>query len=443
MISLNYRYFLLILTMLTLTACGSTWFGEKEEPPLPGERISVLELQNSLEAGDVALTAQGFIVSDAWENQFWPQKGGYANHNMQNLVLNTGALKKAWSADIGDGNTDRLPLTSQPIVANGMLFTLDSKSHLKAMNAKTGKQIWQRNLKPSKEDYVIGGGLAYGEDMLFATTGRDDVYALNPENGEPYWRVRIISPARAAPTVLDGKLYITTLDNRLLTMDTKTGSVLWDHQGLAETSALLGGASPAANSNVVLTAYSSGEIFALRPENGSVAWFDNLTSVRNVTNLSKISDIRALPVLDRGLVVAVSYGGQMVAIDERTGERIWQRDLSSAETPWIAGNLIFVITADNKMVALGRDSGTYAWITPLREFENQKDNIGAVSWTAPVLAGGRLILFNSLGEAAEINPENGELIRNWEIKSGVSIAPIVAGGMLYVLADNGTIYAYE
>ncbi len=430
-----------ILAMVLVTGACSTIgdLFEEADKPLPGERVSILELEKELEPDDPSLTATGFVAPSPWRNEFWPQEGGYPSHSMQNLALSEGELKKQWRTDIGHGATGRLPLTAQPIIVEGRAFTLDTDSNLSAFNINNGKKIWKVNVRAKDEDDpVIGGGVAYSNGLLFVTAGYDELLAINPDNGEAVWRAKIPTPSRAAPTIMGDRVFVTTLDNRVFALDFKTGQILWEHAALGESVGLIGAASPAASQNIVVPVFSSGEIFALRVENGSVAWSDNLSSLRGGGGLTSLTDITGLPVMDNGLVIAISYSGKMVAIDERTGSRVWQREISGSQTPWVAGNMVFVTSADNKLVALSRDSGSIVWVTDLNTLDED------AVWTLPVLAGGRLIVANSEGRVAEYAPESGELIRDWKVGGGgVSIAPVVAGETLYILTNSGSLTAYK
>ncbi|MCB1532832.1 MAG: PQQ-binding-like beta-propeller repeat protein [Alphaproteobacteria bacterium] len=423
---------------LSITACSM--FGDEEEIPLEGERISVLELEQVLEPDDAVLEAQGLIAPAPWKNSFWPQSGGYPNHSMQNLDLSPDALTKIWSVSIGSGSSDEIPLTASPVLVDGEIFTLDSKSHLRAFNIQNGKQVWETNIDNKEEDdHVISGGISYASGVLYVANGYNEILAVHPANGEIFWRTRLPAPSRAAPTVLNGRLYVTTLDNRLLALNAKDGSTLWEHQAFSETASLLGAASPAANYDVVIPAFSSGEITALRVENGSVAWSDNLSNLKKLGGLSGISDIRALPVIDKGIVFAISFGGRMVAIDERTGSRIWQREIGSGNTPWVAGNHVFVLTTENQLVALGRETGSIRWV---KKIENE-DRDPHFFMSGPIMAGGRLILAGKGGLVLEIDPNNGDTIRSWDAGGSVAIPPIVAGGVLYLLSEKGKLTAYK
>lgn len=428
---------------LLLSGCGvNDMFRQKGKIPIKGERISVLELQKSLEPDDALLEAKGLITPAEWKNEFWPQNGGYPNHSMQNLALDIGSLELIWQSDIGRGSSDEIPLVAQPIVVDGRVFTLDTEFHVRAFSVEDGETLWSSNIKHKEEgDVVIGGGLAFADATLFATNGFNEILAINPISGEILWRQELPAPSRAAPTVIDGRIFIKTLDNRLLALSSKDGSLIWEHLGLNESAGLIGAASAAANFDIVVPVFSSGEVTALRVENGSVGWSDNLANVRRFGGLESLSDIRALPVIDKGLVIAISFGGRMVAIDESTGNRVWQREIGGAQTPWIAGNHVFVISTDNELVALGRDDGVIRWVTQLDRYEDEDDKEDKIIWTGPLLAGGRLIVAGSNGDLVTVDPNNGNVLTIDNYKQDFSIAPVIAGGTLYLLSESGKLLA--
>ena len=417
-------------------------FGDKNLPPLPGERISILQLQQEL-TPNAALQKEPVILPEAWNNTFWPQAGGYPNHAMGQLMLGKN-LKEAWSVSIGAGGGRRNPLIVQPIVAGGTVFTLDTDGRVTAFNFADGKQKWRvSSLPPGEEDSgYIGGGLAYSSEKLYVTNGYKQLVCINPATGSIVWRSAVPSPARAAPTVVDGRVYLITLDNRLMVFSAADGTPLWNYAGVAETTNLLGSVSPAVNASLVVMPMSSGEIVGLRTENGQVVWQDNLSAVRRAGALSAIADIRGQPVIDQGLVYAASYSGRMVAIDEISGQRVWQREIGSAEMPWAAGATVFVVSTEQQLLALSRVNGDIHWINPLPRFEDgNKDR--PVVWTGPVLAGGRLILASSSGQMVEVNPQDGKILKQSELPGNVMIEPVVADNTLLILTGQGELVAYR
>lgn len=436
----------LALGFLSMPLAGCSIFSSDEvETILPGERISILDLQQDLYASENRADNATITLSPPEFNREWAQKGGNAEHKMGHLALGDAVmLELIWRADIGAGSDGRLPLNTQPIVAGGKVFTLDTRSSVRAFNDQTGKEIWRSSVKHEvEEEPVISGGLAYEDGRLYVTSGYNEVLALNPETGAIIWRSKISAGSRAAPTIKNGRVFVTALNNNVIALNAQDGSSLWEYQGVGETTGLLGAASPAADDVMVVAALSSGDLVALRVENGSVIWTDSLANSLRLGAMAGLSDIRGLPVMNGESVVAISFGGKMAAFEKRNGARLWQRDISGAETPWVADNTVYVKTADYKLIALQALTGDVLWIRDVPKYAKPESRKGLMTWAGPVLAGNRLILTGTGGNIAEFNPKTGEPLPSWSAKGTFLIAPIVASGALYLLSENGSLLAYR
>jgi len=430
--------------MISLASCSllPDWFGEKEAPPLPGERISILALEQSLEPDEGAADITVRLPSP-YVNENWPQSGGTANNVMHHLTLGDD-LQEVWRADIGEGSDDENRIPSPPIVAEGRVFVMDSESRVRAFDQETGEKLWAVNLTPrEEEDGVVGGGLAAQYNRLFATTSYGEVYSLDPKTGGMYWKVNLGAPLRAAPTAAEDLVFVTTYDNRIYAMNVLTGETEWDYEGGAETTGLLGAASPAVEKGTVVVPFSSGELFALRAANGAQAWSDQLQRKRRLSSLTSLADINAFPVIDRGMIFAASYSGQMVGIDLRSGNRKWSQEISTLQTPWIAGDFVYVVSTDGELVCLSRKNGLIRWVRSLGKFEDPEDKTGLIVWSGPVLASDRLILVSNYGIAVSVSPYDGKILGKVELSDTASLAPVVAGGMLFVLTDDAQLVAFR
>lgn len=433
-----------VLVLFLLSACDALpdWFGSREAPPLPGQRISVLTLEKSL-APDPGISDLQVRLPAPYVNGDWPQAGGVPTHVMHHLAIGD-TLRLRWKVSVGSGASDDARVLSTPVVAGGRIFVLNTSTDLGAYDAQTGKRFWRVRLTPLSEDEGgFGGGVAYDDGRLYVSTGFGDVFALSAENGGMYWRHKIGVPIRSAPTVSDGRVFVVSFDNQLHALSVRNGEEEWTQAGIAENAGLLGGASPAAEPGEVVTAYSSGEIFALRSENGSVAWTDSLTRVGRLTSLATLSDINGLPVIDRGTVYAISHAGHMVAIDQRTGSRVWEQRIGGLQTPWIAGDFIFLVTTEAEVVCLSRKDGRIRWVRALVRFENPEERTDPITWAGPVLAGDRLILASNDSRAVAISPYDGTVLGEIELPGPVSVPPIVANETMYIHTDDGDLLAYK
>ena len=203
----------------------------------------------------------------------------------------------------------------------------------------------------------MGGGVAYDAGKLFVTSGFGVVYALNANTGAPIWNQAIGVPIVNAPVVSGGRIFVSTHDNHFYALAESDGRQLWSHQGIPESAGVMSSTSAAVSGEFAVVPYTSGEIYALRVENGAVAWSVVLSRSGQVTALSELDDIAGRPVIDRDMVFAVSHSGVMAADNLSTGDRVWSRDVGGTETPLAAGDYIFVITGDGRLLCLTRKEG--------------------------------------------------------------------------------------
>jgi len=436
----GWRAGLVLLAVPVLLGGCDTWLGKSGPPPLPGKRISVLSFDRSLEP-DPRLSDLAVRLPRPFANPDWPQAGGYPNHAMHHLAAD-GPLRRIWRADIGAGSDSGGQLLSAPVIAGGVVYTIDARAEVRAFDAATGERRWRQRLTPKNEDdNFAGGGVAVAGGRLFATTGFAQAIALDAASGKEIWRTKLSGPVRAAPTVFRNRVFVTTIANELVALDADDGKVLWTHVGITETAGLLGGAAPAADGSVVLAAYSSGEIVALRIENGRVIWSDSLTALRRSNPVSTIAHVRGRPVVDRGQVLVTANSGRTVAIDLRTGTRLWERAVGSAYGPWVAGDYAYLVSNDGLIVCLMRDTGAIRWIRQLQRFEDEEDKENPIFWSGVALAGDRLLLGGSDGELVSVSPYTGKLLGKIDVSDKIFIPPVVAGNTVYVLTDRGRLIA--
>ena len=430
------------LLLASLAAGCDIFGGGDKKQPLPGERISVLGLDRRLlpdpEAAKVPVTLPRPVV-----NADWPEPGGYPNHAMYHLSL-PAQLGRAWSKSIGDGSERYRRVMSQPVVANHVVYAMDGGTQVSALDAASGSAKWQVDLKPENErGNGFGGGPCFWGNRLFVATGYGQVVALDPGSGTEIWRKSVGAPVHAPPTASDGRVFAVTVENQLAVLAADDGRQLWTHNGIPEVAGLLGGASPTVEGEIVLAAYNSGELFALRVENGRALWSDSLAATRAVDPVSGLADIRGRPVIDRNRVFAVSHSGRMAAIDLRRGDRVWEQEIASSSGPWVAGDFVYVLANDNELVCLTRDAGKVRWVSQLLKYENPEKKRDPIRWAGPVLGGDRLIVVSSDGSAVSISPYTGEPLGRQDLPGGGYLGPVIADNTLYLLTDDANLSAYR
>ncbi len=414
-------------------------FGENKET-LPGRREPVGSERRALavDAGD----QRSITLPPATPLPEWPQAGGNAAHSVGHVAVS--GLAPAWRSSVGEGGGYRAKLTAQPVVAGGRVFTMDSDATVTAFDAETGSRIWRTDTQDDEDRSTnVGGGVAVVGGTLYATTGRADVLALDAGTGAIRWRKPLGSPARSAPTVADNRVFVSTLDNRLIALAAATGDRQWAYQGGTTATTLLGQGAPAVSEGLVVVGFGSGDLAAVRAESGALAWTDSLASARGRNSLVDLSAIRALPVVDRGRVYAIGVGGLLVALDLRTGRRLWEREVGGTETPWLAGEWLFVQTSEQSLAAIGREDGRVRWVTDLPRFEDVEKQRDPLFWTGPVLVAGKLVLVGSNEQALSVDPLTGRILGQQDLRGPAAVSPVAAANTLFILTEDATLQAFR
>lgn len=429
---------------LSLTACaGGLFGGAKKKTPTVGNRVPILSRIESGAKVDPALAGVPVTLPAAQINADWAQTGGSASKAAGHFALGA-APQRIWSAQIA-GSTQRVRLASAPVVGDGRLYAVGSDGAISAFDAATGASLWVHTADVASElrTVVFGGGVSFDSGKLYATNGAGEVTALDAATGAELWKVKPAGPLRGAPTVDFGSVYVMTQNNQIVALEAATGKLQWQESASSTDSGVFGVAAPAAGQGTVIAGFSSGELIAYRYENGRSLWADALARTNISTQVVSLNDIDADPIIDTGRVYALGQGGRMAAYELVTGQRIWELNLAGISTPALAGEWIFTLTDDARLLAIARASGKVRWLSQLARYRNEKKKSDPIFWQGPVLAGGALWVVNSRGELWRVSPAEGEPSLFTELKQPISLAPIVAKQTLYILDDSGRISAFR
>jgi outer membrane protein assembly factor BamB len=429
---------------LALSGCGIFGGGGGgPKTPTVGNRVPILSRIDSGTRVDPTLAAVEVLLPPAENNVDWPQAGGTADKSYGHLALAANPVR-AWSVAVA-GSSNKRRLAASPVIGGGKLFVMDTQGQLNAFNAANGARLWQQRFQVTgrTESAMFGGGASYDDGKVYVTTGLGEVAALEADSGKQLWSVKPAGPLRGSPTIAFGAVFVMTQDNRIHALNAADGALLWNESGSSGQTGVFGVAAPAAGQGTVIAGYSTGEVSAYRYENGRTLWSDALARTSISTQVGVLTDVDADPIIDAGRVFALGQGGRMAAYELVSGQRIWELNLAGISTPAIAGDWIFTLTDDARLLCIARSSGRIRWITQLARFKNEKKKKNPIFWTGPVLAGSRLWLGNSRGQLFSASVTDGALSSFAELDNPVTLSPVVAGGTLYWLDDGGRITAFR
>jgi outer membrane protein assembly factor BamB len=416
-----------------------------DDAPLPGERIPVRP--EMVPVGETT-TLRAVPLPPQRANADWTHRNGSADGRIAHPAL-APSPQLRWSTDIGEGSSRRARILTGPIVAGGLIYTIDAGGQLTAV-ARNGGVVWRRSLVPEGQnaDSGPGGGLAVSGGVLYATTGFGEVMALRPGDGAEIWRRGFEGPIRAAPTVSGGRIYVVVRNDTGYALDPRNGETLWRVQG-AGGPGLLGGATVATDGQLVAMPFASGEVLGVLARNGLQVWGTAVTGGRRDLARNRINDISGDPVFDGPVIYASNQSGRTVAIEAATGERLWTMPEGAYGPAWPVGGSLFLLSDRGALVRADADTGEILWSVQLPAYtERRRLFRSPVPWDAqtyygPVLAGGRLWVAGGDGLLRAFSPNDGRPLGELAIPGGAAAAPVVAGGVMYVVSSDGNLLAFQ
>ena len=423
-----------------------------------GERIPVLPADDQI-SPSAALKGQDFFLPAPTAMTAWPVPGGNPEQSIEHVAA-APDLRIAWREGLGLSGVNRKHfVTAPPVMAEGKVFAMDGQAHVSAHDAITGRKLWEVDVRPrGKEDRrdrdAYGGGLAYADGKVFVTSGYRLITGLDAKSGRELWLTRTDAPLHGAPNVSDGRIFTVTLDDELMAFSADKGQPLWNYQAIIEPARLLAASSPAISGDTIVTGFASGELVAQRATNGNDLWTQALSQSNRNNALSEIRDIAGRPVVYRGDVFAASHAGLFSAIALNTGAPRWTLPLSSQNAPWVAGDVVYIISTTGQLVCVARDSGQIYWVQDLnappptntlttrgRRRRAQSKAPKKAYWTGPILASNRLIVVSSNGDLRALDPKTGDVQRTIRLGAPAMQTPIAAGNMLYVVTEKAELIA--
>ncbi|MCX5619289.1 outer membrane protein assembly factor BamB family protein [Bombella pollinis] len=441
-----------VAAMAGLAGCG-IFADDPKKTVLPGRRIDVLSTGAGLTVDPHDKTAIHLPAVQPIHQ--WTQEGRLPSHEAVNAAWN--GTRQLWSQSIGAAVKEvgwlsniffmpnrRGALQSSPVIGGGRLFTVDAQGAIRAWSWPDRKLLWHCQPARKTRSTNIGGGIALVDDTLYVVDGIAQALALDVATGKQKWAVDIGTPGRSAPTIVDGLMFFTTIDARLFALEASTGKQRWTYQATNVSTSLFGAGAPAVVNGIVVVGFGSGDLVALRAASGEIVWSDSLGGGNGLGAMLDFACVRGGPVVVDGTAYAISLSRVLVAIDMRSGRRLWEREVSGQSPLCICGDWLYVISLDQQLACLDRVSGQVRWVKQLTRFEDPKHEKKGVQWTGPILLNNKLVCLSSMkrGGMVIIDAQTGSDIGKIDTPSSCQVQPIVCDGQLLVLSDDGVLRAY-
>lgn len=341
----------------------------------------------------------------------------------------TAKLNKVWSKGVGAGQGDGFTRLT-PAIDDDIIFTVDHKGYVLALNRANGKTLWNKKLGES-----ISGGISSEHGMLLLASTKGEIIALSNTDGQFLWRKQVQGEILSAPRTNGEVVAVQTMNGRIYVVDAKTGDDVWFYENPPPVLTLRGTPSPVVTENAIYAGFSNGRLMAFDPNNGSILWEQRIAIPQGRSELSRMVDIHATPILQEGILYVSSYQGKLSALARGTGSGIWSQDSSSSESISVFAGTLYASQTDGKVVAYSAATGEVLW---------QNAKLLRRGLNGPQAFGNYVAVVDFEGYIHVLNRESGEFAARSRVdRKGVRASMLTDGETLYVYGNRGKLFAFR
>lgn len=354
-------------------------------------------------------------------------------------VENQFTPNKVWSTSVGDGIGDFYSHL-RPAYQDGTVYAADRHGLVKALDLADGKEKWKADLSlkthffSRNQSALLSGGLTVSGSKVYVGSEKAIVYALNTADGTEAWQTKVAGEAISRPVVADGMVLVHTTNGQLQALNEADGAIKWTVNLDIPALSLRGESAPAVAFGAAVVGGDNGRVSAVLMQQGQLIWQQRISQPSGATEIDRLNDVDTTPVIIDNVVYALGYNGNLAALDLRSGQILWKRDMGSVNDFIVDAGRIYVVDQNDRIVATNTEGGVNLW----RQSDLLHRNL-----TPPALYNGYLVVGDAEGYLHWVNITDGRFVAQQKVdSSGFLSAPVVAGDKLLIQARGGKVYAF-
>nr|VFJ87852.1 MAG: Beta-barrel assembly machine subunit BamB [Candidatus Kentron sp. H]VFJ89571.1 MAG: Beta-barrel assembly machine subunit BamB [Candidatus Kentron sp. H]VFJ96270.1 MAG: Beta-barrel assembly machine subunit BamB [Candidatus Kentron sp. H] len=341
-------------------------------------------------------------------------------------------VRRIWKQDVGAG-ADDLYVKLTPIVHGKRLFAATPEGEVHAYDAQTGESLWETDI-----DLPISGGPGIGHQTVLVGSNTGKVAALSQETGEVLWKVKTSSEVLAMPQEKNGVVVARTIDGKLFGLEEADGARRWVYERSVPILTLRGTSNPVIVDDLVIAGYDGGQLVAVSLEDGRMVWETRITLPRGRSDIDRMVDIDGEIAVVGNAIYAVTFQGQVAAVNAMSGNIFWRRDMSSHAGLGIYGRTLYVTDEKSHIWALNRYNGETLWHQTALERRKLTAPVGF----GPMGLGDYVVVGDLEGYAHILDKNDGRISARIRVdKKKILAPPMVANDILYVYGSSGILTA--
>ena len=338
-------------------------------------------------------------------------------------------VRPLWSASSGTNSKDR-GVSLNPVIGQDTMVVAGFNGRVTAFDRRSGSRRWGIDL-----GLPISGGVGMGEGLVLVADANGQVLALQEASGSEVWRSRVSSEVLSAPAVGSGVVVVRSVDGALHGLSVADGSLLWTFSRTIPALTLRGTGAPLLAQTAVIAGLDSGKVAVVELASGRVFWEQTVAPPQGRSELDRMVDIDATPLLIGRVLYVIAYQSRLTALDVETTETLWTRELSGYVGIDGDERSIYATASDGTVWAFDRVNGVAMW---------RQEDLQHRGLTRPVTVGNHVVVGDFEGYLHWLSVEDGSIRSRVRLgKDGIVFSPVSDGRVLYALNNVGLVAAYQ
>ncbi len=333
-----------------------------------------------------------------------------------------------WKTSTNSGAGDEyLKLT--PAMNDHAIYTTSTKGVVTSTARNNGRINWQVNT-----GHMLTTGAGTGDGIVVVGSIHGNIVALNESTGKISWTANVNGELIANPAISGGYVIIKALDGSVSALSSQDGHSLWSFKQAEPDLILRGSSTPLISEGHILTGFANGNLASVSLASGQIGWIQQIATPEGAFAIERMTDIDADPIVDGNRVLAATYQGNIASLDRHSGRQLWSHKISSYTGMTADENAVFISDAKSDVWSFGVDSGLVNWT---------QSALGARNISGPANMGQYIVVGDAQGYLHWLDKRDGRFAAREYLGSAIFAKPLVDNRVLYALANNGTLAAYQ
>jgi len=339
-------------------------------------------------------------------------------------------LQPVFSVDAGKNASKKDPLDLQVGYENGQIVVAGRGGDLTGYNSN-GQRLWSINVGEE-----ITGGVAldaFSQTAVVSTRG-GQIIAVDSATGAKRWQKQLSGSVLTTALITNNRVILSANDGFLHGLSLQSGQSVWQFATRLPTISVRGAAAPTLlDDKTALLATADGRLHAITLDNGLPKWSRRIGIGTGSSEVERMSDVDGQPVIDNDQLFAISYSGQLLAIDLASREVMFVKELASLKSLAVNSQQVIATSLEGKVVAYDRRSGEVLW---------ESEELAYRKLTNPVMIGDYIAVGDLDGIVHLFDPATGTIVSRVETKGALSSLQ-VDGTRLMTQSKTGQVAIWQ